>query len=259
MDIYILTSGSCGNCTFVRSGDTRLLIDAGLPGSSVARFLGLIGETPDQIDALLLTHEHRDHARGAGVLQRKYGIPVYATAGTLDSAERITRPIPGYAKRIVPAGEEFTIRGISVEAVSTPHDAADPTGFVVAHNGFRLGVFTDFGQSFPSLQTRMPTFDAMLLETNYDEQMLELGPYPPYLKARIRGESGHLSNGDSARMLKRSGSGRLRRVFLSHLSEENNHPDRVYEALRDTLSPDHYQSIDFHLTNRGYPTPMVSL
>lgn len=211
---------------------------------------------------MLLTHEHRDHTRGAGVLSRRYRLPVYATEGTFAGSDRITGGIGDDLKRVFSAGQSFPIEGVSgvsIETLSTPHDAADPVGYIVEHDGFRLGVFTDFGHPFDELGVRMSTFDAMLLETNYDETMLAEGPYPYVLKQRIAGDRGHLSNIDAAGMLAATGRGRLRRVFLSHLSEENNHPDRVYETIQETLDPDHYHAIDLFLTNRGHPFPMVSL
>jgi phosphoribosyl 1,2-cyclic phosphodiesterase len=259
MLIYVLSSGSCGNCTFIRSGNTRILVDAGLAGSTVRRGLEAIGESADAIDAILVTHDHRDHTLGAGILSRRHRMRVYATDGTFRAAERITGHIPSACRRVFESGSGIVFDGVAVETVATPHDGADPVGFVFDDGQHRFGVFTDIGVPFDRLKETMPTLDGMMLETNYDTRMLEEGSYPYYLKKRITGGRGHLSNDAAVQLLAEIGSGRLRTVFLSHLSEENNHPDRVYEALREGLDEERFARYRFILTRRGLPVDPVIL
>ena len=259
MDIYVLSSGSCGNCTFVRSGSTRILIDAGLPGSTTKRFLGRVNENLEAVDAVLLTHEHRDHPRGAGVLSRQYGTKIYGTRDTFEHSNHITNGIAEELTRPIQAGETFSIGEVEIEPVSTPHDAVNSVGYVLDTGGARFGVFTDIGRVFEELTSRIESFDAMMLETNYDVDMLDNGPYPEFLKERIRGGKGHLSNDEAAGLLAGHANGKLTTVFLSHLSEENNRPELVTEALHNRLDPDTYERMDFIMTRRGFPVSLVTL
>ena len=259
MNIYVLSSGSCGNCTFVQSGGTRILVDAGLPGSTVKRYLERINEKPEDVDAVLLTHEHRDHTRGAGVLSRRYGTHIYATKETFLHSQHITNGIATNVSCMIDAGEEFIVGNFVIESVSTPHDARNSVGYVIEADGVRFGVFTDFGHVFDGLSERMSTFDAMMLETNYDEDMLENGPYPEVLRKRIRGNNGHLSNDDAAGLLTEHAGNRLKTVFLSHLSEENNRPDCVIEALVRKIDSVVFEEMNFVMTKRGFPTELVTL
>ncbi|HHH76065.1 MAG TPA: MBL fold metallo-hydrolase, partial [Phycisphaerae bacterium] len=201
MRIISLQSGSNGNCVYVESLGVRLLFDAGISGKRASERLAGAGEDIRQVDALLISHDHSDHVSGLGIYQRKFGLPVYVSSSTLDTARR-KRSLGtlGEIRHFRP-GETLSIGHVSIETIHTPHDAADGSAFVVDDGLRRLGIFTDLGHVFEGLVEVISTLDAVLLESNYDAQMLASGPYPAYLKERIRGPHGHISNAESAEVL----------------------------------------------------------
>lgn len=235
MRMIALQSGSNGNCVFVETSGVRLLIDAGISGSQVQERLAAVGVDPAQLDALLISHDHSDHVRGMGVYHRKFGTPVYVTERTLLAARRRVPLGRVEDVRCFHAGESFRLGAVTVETVPTPHDSADGVGFVLDDGRHRLGVLTDLGHVFAGLDEVLRSLDAVLLESNYDPQMLEAGPYPPPLKARIRGPHGHLSNGESAALLRQAFRRRLRWACLGHLSEQNNDPAVALATHRAVL------------------------
>jgi len=260
MDLFVLSSGSCGNCAFVRSGDTRIIVDAGIPVRTIKHLLASIGESIDDLDGLLITHDHRDHMKSAEIVARRHAVPVFVTEKTLAGGSHLfPRPIDPKRTVAFRSGDRFSIGALDIESVPTPHDAADPVGFVVDDGVRRLGVFTDLGHGFDGFGERLGSLDAVMLETNYDDDMLEFGPYPAYLKRRIRGTHGHLSNLDAASLLRDSRSERLRTVIASHLSEENNHPERVLDTFRRTLDEAHLSALKLVVTRRGMPTTKLVL
>jgi phosphoribosyl 1,2-cyclic phosphodiesterase len=240
-----LQSGSNGNAIYVEAGDARLLFDAGISGSEAARRLQAHGREIRGVDALFISHDHSDHVRCAGVYHRRFGIPIHATQATLDRSYGLGELDPGRVRRFR-SGERIEIgRGVIVYSVKTPHDAADGVAFVVEHDGKRLGILTDLGRPFPMLSYLLPRLDAVFLESNYDPEMLEKGGYPAFLKARIRGGRGHLSNFESAALLRDAIGERLRWAAIAHLSEENNVPELALDTHRrhiGRLFPLHHAS-----------------
>jgi phosphoribosyl 1,2-cyclic phosphodiesterase len=219
----VLGSGSTGNATLVEEEAGRLLIDAGLGSRELAERLQSAGVDPASITAVLLSHEHQDHARGAASFSRKWGVRLAGSRGTYAAAGLGAEEIAGYdvLEPLVPRPfGPFTVRGIPV-----PHDAAGPMAFVVSAAGGALGHATDFGHLNRSLVDGFRSCDAVLIESNYDPGMLRDGPYPWSLKARISGGYGHLSNQDAARFLMAGLGEACRAVVLAHLSETNNHPE----------------------------------
>ena len=259
MDVYVLSSGSCGNSTFVRCGRTRILIDAGISMRAIKRYLAAIDESLEDVDALLITHDHRDHVRTAEILSRRLNIPIHATEKTLSGAERIIGTVD--VSRIKPftSGDGFAVGDISIESVQTPHDASDPVGYVFESRARRFAMFTDFGHVFDELTDRVATFDALMLESNYDKQMLETGSYPNFLKKRILGPYGHLSNEDAADLLFEFQSDRLRTVILAHISAENNRPDLAMETVRKKINGSRCAPDALVTANRGFPTPLFAV
>ncbi len=207
----------------------RLLFDAGISGRQAKSRMGSFGRDIRDVDALLLTHDHSDHTRCAGIYQRLYGIPIYVT----ESTHRIIRYQIGKVSdvRHFDGGESLTFGPVTVHTYPTPHDAADGVVFVVECRQKRLGIFTDLGHPFDALPGLLENVDAAYLESNYDPEMLEDGPYPPHLKARIRGSGGHLSNQESAQLVRRCGR-HHRWIALAHLSEQNNHPELALQTHR---------------------------
>lgn len=229
-----LRSGSSGNALFVQAGDVRVLVDAGLSGRAVERALGELSVAPDTLSALLVTHEHSDHIQGAGILSRRYDIPIYATEKTWLAMEQkaAMKDVALKNRRAFLAGEDFYIRDLGVSSFSIPHDAADPVGYALLHGGHKVSVATDLGHISKGWMRAVAGSDLLLLEANHDPGMLRAhARYPSYLKRRILGTKGHLSNDDSGSALAELVQLGLRHVILGHLSAETNTPDLAHETV----------------------------
>jgi len=246
MRIISLQSGSNGNCIYVEAGGQRLLFDAGISGAMAAERLESHGRDIRQVDALIISHDHSDHIRSAGIFQRKFGIPLYVTGRTLAAAQ--TRCSLGKLKEVqhFRSGGVLRFGGVSVHTVSTPHDGEDGTIFIVDDGERRLGIMTDLGHVFQDLGRLIASCDAVLLESNYDPVMLANGPYPRFLKERIRGQRGHISNREAAELLGTASDGRLRWAFIGHLSEQNNSPDVALRTHREV----HACRLPVHVASR---------
>jgi phosphoribosyl 1,2-cyclic phosphodiesterase len=232
MKVISLQSGSNGNCIYVEAGQCRLLFDAGISARQAELRLAEHGRSIRDVDAVLISHDHTDHARGIGVFQRKFGLRVYATPATLRAAQaKLGLGELGEVRPFV-AGEALKLPGLSVQTIPTPHDGVDGVAFVLDDGRRRLGILTDLGHPFGGLGEMVATLDAVVLESNYDPDMLACGPYPEFLKRRIRGLRGHLSNDESAGLVKAWASPRLQWACLAHLSEQNNDPDLAVGAHR---------------------------
>jgi len=236
-----LQSGSNGNCIYVEAGGVRLLFDAGISGQLAETRLAARGRDLAGIDALIISHEHIDHVRGVGVIHRRHAIPLYITRHTLRrSAGLIGRT---HKPHHFAPGERIEFGPVTVYTIPTPHDAVEPVCFVVAHENKRLGILTDLGHPFAAIEAIMQDLDAAYLESNYDPEMLETGPYSKPLKDRIRGKHGHISNHESADLASRTvgllnTSNRLKWIAAAHLSEINNDPELVLAAHRQTVGRD---------------------
>ncbi|HIR75841.1 MAG TPA: MBL fold metallo-hydrolase [Candidatus Choladousia intestinipullorum] len=228
MDFCSIASGSSGNCIFVGTEHTGILIDAGISGKRVVAGLHAIDRKPEELDAILITHEHSDHIKGLGVLARKYGIPIYSTAGTKQAllGQRSLGQIDADLLREIRADERFCIRDICIEPFRVSHDAADPVAYRLCHGEKSVAVATDLGFYDDYIISHLKDLDAVLIESNHDINMLQVGTYPYYLKQRILGKRGHLSNENAGRLLGEILNDKMKAVMLGHLSRENN-----YEAL----------------------------
>lgn len=229
-----LQSGSNGNCIFVEACGVRLLFDAGISGLQASRRLEQLGRDIRHAHAVIISHDHSDHIRCAGVYQRKFGLPIYATQRTLEAAQAYSNLGKLHDVRHFVPGAALTIGKITIEPIPTPHDAAEGVGFVVAAEGKRLGILTDLGHVFDPLPDVVRTLDAVFIESNYDPHMLSDGPYPYHLQQRIRGPHGHLSNGETAELLRLCGI-HLKWACLAHLSEQNNTPELALQTSRQML------------------------
>lgn len=228
-----LQSGSNGNCIYVEEGATSLLLDAGISGLQAERRLEAHGRDIRKVTGVIISHDHSDHVRSAGIFQRKFRLPLHITAATLRTAGRQAL---GQLDDVRPfeAGSTLEFGRLTVQTIRTPHDAADGVAFIIGNGKGRLGVLTDLGHVFDGLADVLATLDGVFLESNYDPAMLERGPYPEHLKARIRGPHGHLSNGEAATLLARPPN-RLRWACLAHLSEHNNEPAVALKTHREVL------------------------
>jgi phosphoribosyl 1,2-cyclic phosphodiesterase len=233
-----LQSGSNGNCIYVETGGVKLLFDAGISGAAAEERLARHGRDIRQVDAVIISHDHGDHIRCAGVFQRKYGLPVHVTARTLAAARSRCDLGKLHDIRNFKAGGTLRFKDVSVHTVPTPHDSDDGAAFVIEANGKRLGILTDLGHVFSELGRLVSSLDAVFLESNYDPEMLKNGPYPRYLKQRIKGPGGHISNAEAAELLRSAAGPRLRWACLAHLSEQNNSPDLALRTHREVLVPD---------------------
>ena len=249
-----LQSGSNGNCIYVEAGGVRLLFDAGISGIQAERRLERFGVDIRDVDALFVSHDHVDHARCAGIYGRKYGVPLHITPATLEAASSRGELGRIPAARSFSAGDSVQIGGVTVETVPTPHDGADGVVFSIDDGIHRLGVMTDLGHVFDGLVEAVGSLDAVILESNHDLEMLAGGPYPPFLKRRIRGPGGHISNDEAAQLVGATGD-RLRWACLAHLSEDNNTPDVALATWREILGPD----LPLHVAGRYEPTPVLEL
>lgn len=235
MHFCALFSGSSGNALYVACGETRLLIDAGLPGKKVEDALSTIAVRPEQISGILVTHEHDDHVRGVGVLARRFSLPVYANEKTWHAMQRTVGDIPAAQQRIFSTDIEFYIGDVCVAPHAIPHDAADPVGFSILGGGKKVAIATDLGHTTAEIIDRVADADLLLLESNHDVDMLQAGPYPAVLKRRILGNRGHLSNADCGKALARLCAKGVRHALLGHLSGENNVPQLALDTVANVL------------------------
>ena len=228
MRFVSLGSGSRGNATLLDAGGTRLLVDCGFSLREFERRLAAADMAAGALDAILVTHEHADHVRGVGAVARRYGVPVWTTAGTWRAMAGGKVP----ELRLFSAhGGRLRIGNVQVRPFAVPHDAREPVQYVFEQGGRRLGMLTDSGSLTPHIVDSLRGLDALILECNHDPAMLASGPYPPALQARVGGRLGHLSNVQAAALLKRLDHHRLGRLVAAHLSEKNNHPDLARAAL----------------------------
>lgn len=225
-----LGSGSRGNALVVEVAGTRLLLDCGFGPRNLAARLARVGLAPEELDAIVVTHEHADHLGGVAACARRYGIEVFLTHGTLSVAE-----LGDLTVNVFDSHLSFAIGGIEVRPFPVPHDAREPVQFVFSDGAGRLGVLTDAGCVTPHMVEMLSGCDALVLECNHDMGMLEAGRYPPHLKRRIAGRYGHLDNLAAADLLARIDRSRLRHVVAAHLSEENNLPVLASTALAAVL------------------------
>lgn len=233
MRAAVLGSGSKGNCLYVENDGVAILIDAGFTGKEITRRLALIDRRPEQVAAIILTHEHSDHIVGAGVLSRRLSIPVYANRGTALAAEAKMGRL--HAWHEFASGDHFEIAGLSLHSFAISHDASDPLGFVISDGGHQLASCTDTGYATNLIRTRLAGCQALVLEFNHDPDMLKNGPYPLELQQRIRSRRGHLANAQAGELLAELAHGGLRQVVAAHLSETNNAPELALTAARRAL------------------------
>lgn len=226
-----LASGSSGNCLIVEAGNTRVLIDCGLKLTETERRLERAGVAPGAIDAILVTHEHGDHACGVFDFAAAHRVAVYLTYGTLQAMREEGKVIDGVRTAQVDGRQSLAVGDIQVHPFTVPHDSREPVQYVLSDGASRLGVVTDVGTTTAHLQQVLSGLDALVLECNYDRDMLWSGAYPKWLKERIGGPFGHLDNRDSERLLAGLDRSRLKHVIGAHLSQQNNRPALARAAL----------------------------
>ncbi|NLK27037.1 MAG: MBL fold metallo-hydrolase [Clostridiales bacterium] len=242
MKLCSIASGSSGNCIYVGSNQTNLLVDVGISAKRIENGLKEIDILPDALQGILITHEHSDHIAGLGVMARRYHIPIYATYETAQAITKIKSigQIPEGLFHYIKPDEVFKINDITVDPFSTSHDASNPVCYTMHADGHKVGIATDLGKFDDYIISKLDQSDVLLLEANHDINMLMVGKYPYYLKQRIHGDRGHLSNDTCADLISRLITNKLKHIILAHLSKENN-----YEELA-------YETVCCELANRGY-------
>ena len=251
MRLCSIASGSSGNCIYVGSDNAHVLVDAGISGKRITQGLNSLDLTGEDIDGILVTHEHSDHIQGLGVIARKYHIPIYATGGTVDAMSRMKSlgKMPDGIFREIREDEPFVIKDMTINPFTISHDAVQPVGYRLECGEQSVGIATDLGKYNDYIIGHLQNLDALLLEANHDIRMLQVGKYPYYLKQRILGDTGHLSNENAGRLLCRLLHDNLKAVFLGHLSRENNYEELAYETVCSevTLGDNPYKSRDFRI------------
>lgn len=264
MKLCSIASSSSGNCICVGSDNTTILIDAGISGKKVEQGLNSIDMTTKDVDGILVTHEHIDHIKGLGVLARKYGIPMYATPGTLASIMQNTSlgKIPDGLFVTIAEDMPFFIGDLEIQPFAISHDAAQPVGYRVSHEGKSMGLATDMGKYSDYIVDKLSGLDVLLLEANHDVNMLQVGSYPYYLKQRILGDRGHLSNEMAGRLLGEILHDGMKHVVLGHLSKENNYAALAYETVCTEVTmgdnPWHSKDFDIQVANREDVSQLIN-
>lgn len=263
LEMCSIASGSSGNCICVGSEDSHVLIDAGISGKRIENGLNAIDLKSQDMEGILVTHEHIDHIAGLGVMARRYSLPIYATAGTI-AAIRQTSSVGKIDEELfhpIESGKKFIIGDLEVTPIAISHDAADPVAYRVEKGRRRFAVVTDLGNYDDEIVEQLQGLDGMLLEANHDIHMLETGVYPYPLKRRIMGDRGHLSNERSGQLLGELLHDHFGTVMLGHLSKENNYEELAYEAVRleVTMGDNPYKAEDFQMfvAKRDSVSPVI--
>ena len=254
----ILGSGSSGNCSYLETDETRLLIDAGLSGRQIRQRLLSIGRTPEKLDGILITHEHSDHINGLAVLAAKMEIPVYCNRQTRQGIQSsIDAPLQ---YRMFETGATFAIGDLEVETFSVPHDAFDPVGFLIHTNAGKVGFLTDLGYATKLILQRVRTANVLLLEANHDMQMLQNDPHRPWsVKQRILSRHGHLSNEAAAEVAQQIVTADLCHLYLGHLSGDCNTPELAHAALSERMQAIGATHVRIENTSQEAPCPTLNL
>lgn len=234
MRLCSIASGSSGNCIYVGNDNTHLLVDTGISKKRIDMGLNSIGVKGEELNGILITHEHSDHIQGLGVFSRKYEIPIYATKGTIRGIKNCSSigKMPEGLLHEVEVDQDFTLGDIDIRPFAISHDANEPSGYRMNYNEKSIAVATDLGVYDEYTVANLKNLDAILLEANHDVHMLQVGSYPYYLKQRVLGKRGHLSNELSGRLLCDILHDKLQYVLLGHLSKENNYAELAYETVK---------------------------
>lgn len=255
MRFSVLGSGSRGNAVYIEAGNSSVLIDAGFSGKELQKRMQAIGRDLADVNAICITHEHGDHISGAGVISRRYEIPIVINGGTLEAASSKMGKLFGTI--IFTAGEVIEVGDLEMRPFCISHDTADPVGYVISNGNKRLGYLTDTGKVSHLMARRLLSCQGVILEFNHDLEMLKYGPYPLPLQQRVRSSRGHLSNDDAADFLTDLMEGEIREVVLAHLSEKNNTVELAREAAKKRLLQ--WPTVNLHVARQDSAMPLLEL
>lgn len=246
--VSVLASGSTGNSLYIETEQKKILVDAGLSGKKITSLMAEVDRLPQDLDAILVTHEHTDHIKGVGVLSRKYGIDVYANEPTWTAMAKNVGKIADEHRHIFSMGSVLTIGDMSVESFGVSHDAAAPQFYQFHKNNKSFAILTDTGYCNDRIRGTIKNADGYVIESNHDLEMLRMGSYPWSLKQRILGDTGHLSNEDGALVMTDLIGNKTKRVFLGHLSRENNIKELAHMTMKHILNQHDIDTVnDVHL------------
>lgn len=256
-----LFSGSTGNSLFIETENSKILVDAGESAKKIVSALSLINVSVNDIDAILVTHEHIDHVKSLGTLSKKYNIPVYANNGTWNAMPEQQAKILKDNQKTFVVNNDFEIKDLSFHPFSIPHDAADPCGFNIVHKDKKISIATDLGHITPEIMNGLSQSQFLLLEANYDPDILKYSKYPYSLKQRIAGPDGHLSNYNSGQIVSSLIKTGLSSVMLGHLSKENNFPELAYKTVVEEVINNHYDesTIQVGIAKRDGPSKIIEI
>ena len=256
-----LYSGSSGNCLLVETSNTKILIDAGESSKKISNALLNMEIEPNNIDAILITHEHLDHVKGLGTFSKKYDIPVYANTKTWDKMENQSAKINLQNIKKFTIEENFEVGELKIHPFKIPHDAANPCGFNIFHNNIKLSIATDIGHMTSSIAHKLEGSNFVLLEANYDPEILKVSSYPYILKQRIAGPNGHLPNSEAGKTISFLMNNGLNEVMLGHLSKENNFPELAYKTVVEELIKKQIDcsKVKISVANRFEPSPIINV
>lgn len=256
-----LYSGSSGNCLLVQTSNTKILIDAGESAKKITSALSLVNINPSEIDAILVTHEHSDHVKGLGTFSKKYNIPVYANSKTWDAMCEQSSKISDNNIKKFTIEENFEIGDLKIHPFKIPHDAANPSGFNLINNNDKISIATDIGHITSNIVHKLEDSSFVLLESNYDPEILKCSSYPYLLKKRISGPNGHLPNEEAGKIISYLMNYGLKQVMLGHLSKENNFPELAYKTVVEKIIENNMDSnkIKINVANRYEPSPLIKI
>ena len=256
-----LYSGSSGNSLFVESNNTKLLIDCGTSAKKIETALDSINIDITDIDAILVTHEHSDHIQGLGTISKKYNIPVFANNETWNAMQSQKAKIACDNQKIFENDTEFQIGNLQIFPFSTPHDAANPCGFNICNGNKKISIATDLGHIDEKMLNNLKHSNFMLLEANYDPEVLKVSKYPYLLKQRIAGPHGHLSNYTAGKTISALIKKDLKEVMLGHLSKENNFPELAYQTVTEELIHNNIDTneIKISVASRFNPSKIIKV
>ena len=255
-----LYSGSSGNCSLIQTNTTKILVDAGQSAKKIEKSLIDLNIDPFSINGILITHEHSDHIKGLGIFSKKFHIPVYANLETWEAMPSQKEKVEDQNIKVF-SFQKFFIGDIEIRPFPIPHDAANPCGFNIYNGNKKMSVVTDIGHVDNKILEHLSNSSFMLLEANYEPQILKYSKYPYLLKARISGPNGHLSNGDAGQTISLLARKGLNKVMLGHLSNENNFPELAYKTVVEKLIENNIstENINLYVANRFEPTSMIDI
>ncbi|MBU3091067.1 MBL fold metallo-hydrolase [Clostridium sp. CM028] len=255
-----LYSGSSGNSIFVASENTKILVDAGMPGKSIESALKEINQDPNDIDGIFITHEHSDHIKGAGIISRRYNIPIYANENTWEAMKIKIGKIKENNIKII-NNNSVDIKDMHIINYNISHDAAAPIGYALYSGNKKACIATDLGYFSDEVKNMIKDADVILLESNHDVEMVKFGPYPYPLKRRILSNMGHLSNDACGKAIVEIMNDKQKHIFLGHLSKTNNYPDLAYQTVVNILKENHIEigrDISLNLARRDMPSDVIN-